>query len=81
MMRELFNLRSSIMRSNALLVDWLVDQCGPTQVQLMHKKPGPAAHVKPDACLSTMSSQRARGNPPLFKLLLCFPMYLQLLEF
>jgi len=39
MMKDIYELRSSIMRRNAYLVDWLVDNCGASQLQMVHRKP------------------------------------------
>jgi hypothetical protein len=38
-MKEIAALRTSIMRRNAHIFDWLVQQAGTAQVHLFHKKP------------------------------------------
>ena len=63
MMREISELRSSIMRRNAQLVDWLVDHVGAVQMQLIHRKPGIASFSTPGAPSSFSPSLTFRGTP------------------
>ena len=46
-MQDIFDLRTSIMRRNAQLVDWLTDHLGPVKLQMIHKKPCPVPHTSP----------------------------------
>jgi len=61
MMKEISNLRSSIMRRNAHLVDWLADNFGATQMQLVHKKPCSSADTTPIILPSTAPPCRSQG--------------------
>ena len=62
MMKEISYLRSSIMRRNAEMVDWLVDHVGPVQMQLIHKKPGSSPSGTLAAAPSMVSCDRAHGT-------------------
>ena len=62
MMKEISDMRSSIMRCNAQIVDWLVEYVGPVQMQLVHKKPSTAAYVTPSPHSSIVSCDRAHGT-------------------
>ena len=48
MMKDIFELRSSIIRHNAHLVDWLADNFGAVQMQMVHKKPRASYVTTPD---------------------------------
>lgn len=39
MMKDISDLRTSILRHNARLVDWLAEHVGARQIQLIHKRP------------------------------------------
>jgi len=58
MMRDISEMRSSIMRRNAHFVDWLVDNVGPLKMQLIHKKPAVSGCSTPIAPSSITPSDR-----------------------
>ena len=62
MMRDISEMRSSIMRRNAHLVDWLVDNVGPLKMQLIHKKPAVSGCSTPIAPSSITPSDRGHGT-------------------
>jgi len=41
MMREIFQLRSALMKRNAALFDWFVQHIGSSQIALIHKDASP----------------------------------------
>ena len=62
MMRDISEMRSSIMRRNVQLVDWLVDNVGPLQMQLIHKKPTEVGCTTPIAPSSISPSDKVHGT-------------------
>jgi len=62
MMRDISEMRSSIMRRNAHFVDWLVDNVGPLKMQLIHKKPAVSGCSTPIAPSSITPSDRGHGT-------------------
>jgi len=62
MMRDISEMRSSIMRRNAQLVDWLVANVGPLQMQLIHKKPAEVGCTTPIAPSSISPSDKVHGT-------------------
>ena len=54
MMKEIFALRSSIMRRNAHLVDWLAEHFGAVEMQMVHKNPGARHRTPPVSTACTL---------------------------
>ena len=67
MMKMISDLRSGIMRRNARLVDWLVDQFGPTQIQMLHKKPGSSYPGYTARSKSPEILEKGQGTQPVVK--------------
>ena len=59
MMRD---ISDAIMRRNAQLVDWLVANVGPLQMQLIHKKPAEVGCTTPIAPSSISPSDKVHGT-------------------
>ena len=63
-MKEITILRASIMRRNAHLVDWLADNFGATQMQMIHKKPAPSDTATATVTRGNVTQSKAQG--PVF---------------
>jgi len=63
MIREIFDMWSSIMRRNAQLIDWLVDQFGAKELQMMHTKPGSSPSPVAMSNSSTHLDFRGQDTP------------------